>query len=391
MSESAALPDNGVSQRMKRPAGWLNARLLLLVVIAGLALFPGAFDVIEIALSEAFLQVTVFVAGTLAIVFGLEKVFAVDLGKMMSRAKYMQGFYAALLGATPGCGGAIIVVTQFTKGKISFGSVVAVLIATMGDAAFLLIAREPQTAILILSVSLVAGTISGLIVDAIHGPDFLRPKVLDETDASEMRPMPRAMESLDWVWITMVLLALPIAVAIAMQIDPDVWFQGLGFDNAATRFGAIGAILSLIIWALKPGWSGQNIHDSSQPLRRRIIDDTSFVTAWVVMAFVSYEMFVHLTGADIGSLFGSFIPLMPLMGMLVGLIPGCGPQIVVTTLYLAGAVPLSAQFSNSIANDGDALFPAIALAPRAAFMATIYSAVPALIVGYGWMFLFERG
>lgn len=80
---------------------------------------------------------------------------------------------------------------------------------------------------------------------------------------------------------------------------------------------------------------------------------------------------------------------MPLVGMLVGLVPGCGPQIVVTTLYLAGAVPLSAQFANSIANDGDALFPAIALVPRAALIATLYSAVPALFVGYGWMVLFE--
>lgn len=385
------LPENKISPSLPRPAGWLNARLLLLVIIAGLAMLPGAFEVIEVALSEAFLQVTVFVAGTLAIVFGLEKVFAVDLGKMMSRAKYMQGFYAALLGATPGCGGAIIVVTQFTKGKISFGSVVAVLIATMGDAAFLLIAREPQTAVLILSVSLVVGTISGLVVDTIHGTDFLRPKVREALDMGETKPMPRAMKGLDWLWITMVLLALPIAIAIAGQVDPDTWFAGWGIDNLATRFGAVGAVLSLVIWALKPGWSGQNIHDASQPLQRRVIDDTSFVTSWVVMAFVSYEMLVHVSDIDIGTFFGTFTPLMPLVGMLVGLIPGCGPQIVVTTLYLAGAIPLSAQFSNSIANDGDALFPAIALAPRAAIIATLYSAVPALIVGYGWMFMFERG
>jgi len=199
------------------------------------------------------------------------------------------------------------------------------------------------------------------------------------------------MQGLDWVWITMVLLALPMSAAIATQLDPDVWFVGLGIDGFATSFGAVGAILSLVIWALKPGWSGQNIHDARQPLRRRIVDDTSFVTSWVVMAFVGYELIVHLSGVDIGTFFGNFTPIMPLVGMLVGLIPGCGPQIVVTTLYLAGAIPLSAQFSNSIANDGDALFPAIALAPRAAFMATIYSAVPALIVGYGWMFLFERG
>ncbi|MGC9460760.1 putative manganese transporter, partial [Vibrio genomosp. F10] len=43
----------------------------------------------------------------------------------------------------------------------------------------------------------------------------------------------------------------------------------------------------------------------------------------------------------------------------------------------------------SISNDGDALFPAIALAPKAALMATIYSVIPAFIIGYGYFFLFE--
>jgi hypothetical protein len=80
---------------------------------------------------------------------------------------------------------------------------------------------------------------------------------------------------------------------------------------------------------------------------------------------------------------------MPLIGLAIGLLPGCGPQILVTSLYLSGAMPMSAQLSNAISNDGDALFPAIALAPKAAMLATFYSAVPAFVVGYGYYFLFE--
>jgi hypothetical protein len=80
---------------------------------------------------------------------------------------------------------------------------------------------------------------------------------------------------------------------------------------------------------------------------------------------------------------------MPLVGMLVGLLPGCGPQILVTSLYITGAMPMSAQVSNAISNDGDALFPAIALAPKAALAATFYSAIPAIVVGYGYYWLFE--
>jgi len=80
---------------------------------------------------------------------------------------------------------------------------------------------------------------------------------------------------------------------------------------------------------------------------------------------------------------------MPLIGVVIGLLPGCGPQILVTSLYINGTVPLSAQLGNSISNDGDALFPAIVLAPKAALMATLYSSIPALIVAYSCFYLFE--
>jgi hypothetical protein len=78
-----------------------------------------------------------------------------------------------------------------------------------------------------------------------------------------------------------------------------------------------------------------------------------------------------------------------LIAILVGSIPGCGPQILTTTLYLNGAIPLSAQIGNAISNDGDALFPALALAPKAALLATLYSTVPALVTAYGYALIFE--
>ena len=66
---------------------------------------------------------------------------------------------------------------------------------------------------------------------------------------------------------------------------------------------------------------------------------------------------------------------------------GCGPQIIVTSLYLSGYIPLSALMGNAISNDGDALFPAIAIAPRTAIVATLYSTIPAVLIAYGWYFL----
>ena len=52
-------------------------------------------------------------------------------------------------------------------------------------------------------------------------------------------------------------------------------------------------------------------------------------------------------------------------------------------------IPFSAELGNAISNDGDALFPAIAMAPKAAVLATVYSAIPALIVSYSYYWIFE--
>jgi hypothetical protein len=174
---------------------------------------------------------------------------------------------------------------------------------------------------------------------------------------------------------------------MAFLIDVDAL---TGIDGLTIWFGFAGAAFALLLWALSGNGNSHILCPvDTTGIGERVVIDTNFVTAWVVMAFLAYEIGVYAFGADVSVLFQSWAPVMPLVGILVGFVPGCGPQIVVTSLYLAGAIPLSAQFANAIANDGDALFPALALAPRAAFVATIYSALPALIIGYGWFFLFE--
>ena len=74
--------------------------------------------------------------------------------------------------------------------------------------------------------------------------------------------------------------------------------------------------------------------------------------------------------------------------ILVGFIPGCGPQVLVTTLFINGLIPFSALLGNAISNDGDALFPAIAINPKVALLATLYSAIPAFVLAHSIYFLF---
>ncbi|WP_282957001.1 putative manganese transporter [Keratinibaculum paraultunense] len=70
-----------------------------------------------------------------------------------------------------------------------------------------------------------------------------------------------------------------------------------------------------------------------------------------------------------------------IIGILVGIIPGCGPQIIFVTLYTKGLIPFAALLANAISQDGDALFPLIAIDKKSALWATILTTIPAIITG----------
>lgn len=373
---------------------WKFAGLLL---ILGFSFFvpEETRDVVRGALADAYIQVTSFVALTLIIFHVLERSAKTDPAHLMQRHAGWQVVIAAVMGALPGCGGAIIIITQYVLGRVGFGSMVAVLTATMGDAAFLLIARAPGDAAIVIGLCTLAGIASGYAVEALHGKDFLRKAVTDWADyrkkCGEVVDYGRIISS---AWFAVLVPGVALGLGNAFQVDTDAWFGPVSALHPTQWIGFAGAVFCFYLWAAVPdkGYSMANL--AAHPACRtrvkaynRILLDTNFVTAYVIFAYLVFELTVHWTALDLQGLFSVAAPFTPALALLMGFIPGCGPQIIVTSLYLSGYIPLSAQLANAISNDGDALFPALAIVPRAAFLATLYTGVPALIVGYGWYFL----
>jgi hypothetical protein len=114
---------------------------------------------------DAYTQVSVFVAITLLLFFSLEHFLDFDIGEKMRKGGNWQVPIATGLGALPGCGGAVVVITSFARGNITLGAMVAALISTMGDAAFLLLVKEPMTYLAVLLISCSTGILCGWLVD----------------------------------------------------------------------------------------------------------------------------------------------------------------------------------------------------------------------------------
>ncbi|WP_377512041.1 putative manganese transporter [Octadecabacter sp. R77987] len=351
-------------------------RLLVALAFLALALMPGGLGALTRELMvDAYTQVSAFVAATLILFYGAERAFKFDIGNALRNAKGWQVPLAALLGSTPGCGGAVIVVAAYSSGNVGFGAVVATLTATMGDAAFLLIATRPDAALVVLPLSFVVGVLSGWIVDAVSGDSM----AADTSKHCELAPRIGATRRRDYAFALIALPGLIIGGAQLGGVDVRAVF-----GPSMEVVGLVGTAVGLFIWSTSKLTAMTNASDT--PVTR-MAEETAFISVWVISAYLAYDYLAAYAGLDLEAMFSSVAPLLPLIAVLIGFVPGCGPQVLVATLYINGLIPFAALIGNAISNDGDALFPAIALNPKAAIWATLYSAVPALIVAYGFYFL----
>ena len=339
----------------------------------------------RLAMANAYLSVSVFVGITLFIFLYFERSKTYSLSNFFKKNTNFQVPIAACLGAIPGCGGAIIIVTQYLQGNITFGCLVAVLTSTMGDAAFLILAKQPASALLIFLICMVVGIVTGFIID------YIIPNKYSKTNISKLNLKLGEIKNKNHLflykfWLVIFIPGSILGILGQFQINLE---KILNFDiNYFLGFSA--TLLAMFIWSINPFSDKAISVDTSRNIQSKSIDMTNFVTVWVVVGFLFFDLGMYFTGIDFKKLFDVILPLTPFLAIFVGFIPGCGPQILTATLYLNGYIPFSAEIGNAISNDGDALFPAIAICPKEAILATVYSAIPAIIVAYSYFFLFEN-
>ena len=342
-------------------------------------------SIARLAMANAYLSVSVFVAITLFVFLYFEKSKTYSLSKLFKNNVNLQIPIAGFLGAIPGCGGAIIVVTQYLQGNITFGCLVAVLTSTMGDAAFLILAKQPTDALLIFSICMIVGIISGFLVNYIM-PNKRASMNVTKINLKLGEIQNKYHLSLYRFWLLIFIPGFFLGILSQFQIN---LVKILNFD-IYYFLGYSGALLAMFIWAINPFSDKAISLDTSRNIQSKGIDMTNFVTVWVIIGFLVFDLGIYFTGIDFKKIFEVMLPLTPLVAIFIGFIPGCGPQILTATLYLNGYIPFSAEIGNAISNDGDALFPAIAICPKDAILATIYSAVPAVIVAYSYFFFLEN-
>ena len=394
-----------------------------------------ALEILVISMRDAFLAVTVFVAAMVLLFSWLQYVTAGRFVVWIRENTRFQPVIGAMMGLTPGCGGAIIVMPMYARGYVTYGTVIATLIATLGDAAFVLIGAVFQDSsfltpvIVVHLTSFLVGVLWGYGVDKLEvtpstplgrfGPKFGTDEPLGEEAAKAMEGEDSLIEDLPreipegwgyrvlhqgyrvWWAITAVGLCLAILLLIWYAQDPEyspelVW-DPTTRDGIVTWVGLIGTSLSIILYISSKNFFADDteatIGDKLNSLDETLVhaaSETAFVTFWVLIAYLVFEFGMILSGiteSDISE-HGSGAAAV-LLAATVGLIPGCGPQIIAITAYIEGVISFPALVANAISQDGDALFPLLVRHKVASIWATIHTTLPAIIVGL--VFLWVMG
>ena len=378
-------------------------------------------EIVVVSMRDAFLAVTVFVAAMVFLFSWLQYATSGRFVEYIRSKKKLQPVIGALMGLTPGCGGAIVMMPMYARGYVTYGTVLATLIATLGDSAFVLIGAAITDSsfvaplLAVHAISFVAGVSWGYLVDMTgttphqplgrFGPTFGQAKPDEETvnespldDLSREEPGGLGYKILHQgylIWWTVTLIGLVFAILLLVWSgqDPDygleLSFNPTTVDGFITWIGLIGTSLSIILYFAQKNWFGDDteatIGDKLHSMRETMIhsaSETAFVTFWVMIAYLAFEfgmLFSGISEQDMSNYGDGLIAV--LAASFIGLIPGCGPQIIAITAYTKDIISFPALAANAISQDGDALFPLLVRHKAASLWATIHTTIPAIIAG----------
>ena len=348
----------------------------------------------------------------------------------LRRTKTGQVIIAALLGSIPGCMGGFAAVSLYTHRLFSFGALVAMMIASSGDEAFVMLAMIPDQALVIFAVLFVIAVITGIIVDLVNGRMHRKHCHMEdhsecgvETDChegyavheeascshgSDENPFHKSgKRHYGWKRILMFCgLALFIIALASGNLGHDhEAHAGHKHSEACTHehgetcdhghesgefkidllsedwMNVLFAGLSVIVLFVLLLASDHFVEDHlwNHIVKRHL--PTIFAWTFGVLLVLG----IGLQYVDIDQWISDNTVLMILLATAIGIIPESGPHMIFVTLFAAGVVPLPVLLASSISQDGHACLPLLAESRKSFLWAKIINCAVALAAGFGAM------
>ena len=331
------------------------------------------------------LRTAVLVTGLVVIMMMLIEVFNVSSsGRMFSGLKnrrFGQILLSAALGAIPGCMGGFASVSLYTHGLISFGALIAMMIASSGDESFVMLAMFPGWSVWIFLILFVGAVAVGLLVDLFHSKyDGCHSMSVHQED---VEPKHNHEHKRHYGWKRIVMF---LGVVVFMGALLLGWLEADEADAESGGFNLLSeewmywlfATLSLAVLGMLL-FAGDHFVD--EHLWEHIVSHhLPGIFLWTFGTILILG--ILMSHFDIASWISDKTILMILLAAAVGIIPESGPHLVFVSLYAAGVVPLPVLLASCISQDGHASLPLLAESRGSFLKAKLINVVIAILVGF---------
>ena len=366
-------------------------------------------------------------------------------GSLFARLKSSginQVLIGTLLGLVPGCIGGFAAVSLFTHKLLSFGALTAMMIASSGDEAFVMLATMPLKALLLFAILGALAIVTGLVCDrylfkeqnfAFCPDGYEIHKEHDSSIASPFR-LSSYKDALRRPSRERLLLLAGIALFVVALLSGFAGHDHAGHDHAVHQEAALHQEVALHEEAMLHQEAAHNHalhgHGTHQESLQEIIEErhlstftlhlldeewmnclfaimsivTLLFTATAKEHFIKEHLWHHVIKRHLLSIFlwtlgglavcqigvqylnieewvSSNMIFVILLAVAVGIIPESGPHLVFVTLYLNGIVPFSVLLANSISQDGHTALPLLASSRKTFLKAKAVNIIIGAVVG----------
>jgi hypothetical protein len=352
--------------------------------------------------------------------------------KGLRKTRTGQVVIGALLGSVPGCMGGFATVSLYTHRMFNFGALVAMMIASSGDEAFVMLAMIPDKALVLFAILFVTAVLVGIMTDKVYDRIHARKCSLemhedcgidehcqegyavheDHTEAAHSDISEKKTRHYGWKRISMFIgLAVFIAALATGKLGHD--HESHAHGHAHTEHVAEHHDHSCCDHSHSchdHGHEGKTFHINllSEDWMNFLFAGLSIIVLFVLLLgsdhFVEEHLWNHIVRKHLPAIFAwtfgvllvlgimlqyididrwisSNTVLMILLATLIGIIPESGPHMIFVTLYAAGVVPFPVLLASSISQDGHASIPLLAENRKSFAWAKLINCIVALTAG----------
>lgn len=299
----------------------------------------------------------------------------------LKESQYGQYLLGVVLGAIPGCLGAFTVVSLYSHGVVSFGALVATMIATSGDEAYVMLSMFPLNAILIISFISVAGFVVGFAVDKIYKNQNSLLKnqghslQLHEEELTQIQGDRAIIQQLKEITFQRTLLITVLSFFLILiltgLIEPEGW-QWIRITLMVSNLFALFVVITVPDHFLE-------VHLWKHVLKKHLLR----IFLWTLSALVVIQILGGFINLE--AWIGDNTLTVLFIAVLVGLIPESGPHLIFVTLFASGTIPISILIASSIVQDGHGALPLLAVSKRSFVILKLINLVVGFVIGFAFL------